>query len=350
MIAFILTCSILILIVLEWISLNSRFRRMRVQLDADMTLVEPEEIITLRYTVQNVSSLPILSAGFSLQFTDAVKLAESPEWEKRYATRDVAGLRIHHRMYLLPHRQFRGKVHLKLNDRGMHELGRYYLEMGDLLGLRQIVHSDDIGISIVCTAAAAPAELTRTLGGFLGDVSVRRFLHEDPGMISGYRDYTGREPMKQISWMATAKAGHLMVRQQDHTTDQTAMILVNMDRTGKGQMEQLMQLVRGTCELLESRKIPYALRSNGDLFSLPEGLGRTHLHTLLRRIGLSRLVGYHSFESLLQSCTEERITDTSLIILTPDPFDETVETSYQSLLDELRIHSGHPVLTLDADI
>ena len=43
------------------------------------------------------------------------------------------------------------------------------------------------------------------LSGFLGDVSVRRFIYEDPVLTTGFREYTGREPMKHISWTQSAR-------------------------------------------------------------------------------------------------------------------------------------------------
>ena len=58
---------------------------------------------------------------------------------------------------------------------------------------------------------------------------MRRFILDDPSLLVGYREYTGREPMKQISWNQTAKTGRLTVRQNDHTTDRIAMVIVNMD-------------------------------------------------------------------------------------------------------------------------
>ena len=49
----------------------------------------------------------------------------------------------------------------------------------------------------------------------------------------GYRGYTGREPLKDISWKQTAKLGELMVKNHDFTVDVDTAILVDMEPTDK---------------------------------------------------------------------------------------------------------------------
>jgi len=317
MILFVLVCSLILIAVMERLSRREDLRRLYVTFSADMDLVEPGEIITLRYTVCNTGRLPILSVGFGLQFDEAVTVREEAAWSARHVTRSLSGERVDFRFYLLPRRRFSGKLHLSLKKRGVVDLGRCYLETGDLLGLRSTVRSREIGVRIVCTAPCVPLKQPESLGGFLGNVSVRRFIHEDPSMLLGYRDYTGHEPMKQISWFQTAKAGRLTVRVNDHTVDHNVTLLVNMQAASPRISERCLSLTRTVCEFLETRKVPYALVSNGDLQSLQEGLGRGHLHFILRRIGLSRLAGYRSFSDLVNHCIAHRRGADSYIVVTP---------------------------------
>ena len=96
-------------------------------------------------------------------------------------------------------------------------MGRCYLEAGDLLGLNVSVSSTEGNKTIICTAPMAESDPpVNVLGGFLGDISVRRFIMEDPSLLVGYRDYTGYEPMKKISWIQSAKTGKLMVKHAGH--------------------------------------------------------------------------------------------------------------------------------------
>ena len=96
-------------------------------------------------------------------------------------------------------------------------------------------------------------------------------------MVLGYRDYSGREPLKQISWNQSAKVGRLIVRQNDFTTDRAAVIIVNIDPTSRKLMEHCLSMTSSVCQLLEREKIPYSMMSNGDLRTLTEGLGASHL-------------------------------------------------------------------------
>lgn len=317
MILFLLICSLIVIAVLERLSRRQSGRRLYVSFSADMDLVEPGELVTLRYTVCNTGRLPVLCVGFALQFAEAVDVREDADWTARHVTPSFSGPRVDHHFYLLPRRRFSGKLRLSLKRRGVVDLGTCYLETGDLLGLHSAVSTRDIGVRIVCTAPRLPLEQPKTLGGFLGNVSVRRFIHEDPSMLIGYRDYTGREPMKQISWFQTAKAGHLTVRVNDHTVDRNVTLLVNMQAASPRVSERCLSLTRTVCELLEAGKVPYALRSNGDLQSLHEGLGRAHLHFILRRIGVSRLAGYRSFPALVDRCIAHRRGADSYIVVTP---------------------------------
>ena len=123
--------------------------------------------------------------------------------------------------------------------------------------------------------------------------------------------------MKQISWKQTAKVGRLMVRQNDYTTDRVAVVMVNMDSSQRPQLEECLKLVRTVCEELEEKKVPYELMSNGDLLSIPEGIGRGHLFFILRRLGMSRLAGFTTFESLVERCVRRRRSNCSYIVITP---------------------------------
>ena len=317
MIIFVLICSLIVIAVLERLSRREDLRRLYVTFSADMDLVEPGEIVTLRYTVCNTGRLPLLFVGFALQFDDAVAIREDTLWTARHVTHSFSGERVDYHFYLLPRRMFSGKLHLSLKKRGVIDLGNCYLETGDLLGLQSAVRSREIGVRIVCTAPCVPLDKPETLGGFLGNVSVRRFIHEDPSMLLGYRDYTGREPMKQISWFQTAKAGQLTVRVYDHTVDHNVTLLVNMQAGNPRISERCLSLTRTVCEQLEAGKVPYALCSNGDLQSLQEGLGRSHLHFILRRIGISRLAPYRSFSALVDQCIARRRGADSYIVITP---------------------------------
>lgn len=320
MIGFILFALAATVVFLELYSLSANAARVRVDYDTDLSLVEPGEIITLRYTVQNLSALPKLYIGLSFYFSEKTRLCESESWMAANADDTIAGISFRRRLSMPPHSRFTGKVRFCLTQRGVHVIGKHYLEVGDFLGLRSKVISVDANKTIVCTARADEEEPDpQTLGGLLGEISVRRFIHEDPTLVVGYRDYTGREPMRLISWTATAKTGQLMVKELDHTVDTNVAVVVNMQDPHRKYMERCMELVRTVCDCLEARKIPYALLSNGDLGTLEEGLGKSHSFYILRKIGLSRLVAYEGFPALTDRCCADLRGSRSYIVVTPVP-------------------------------
>lgn len=60
------------------------------------------------------------------------------------------------------------------------------------------------------------------------DNIVRRWIVDDPFIMSGAREYTPRDPVNRIHWPATAKEGRLMIRKNDFTAHLSLTILLNM--------------------------------------------------------------------------------------------------------------------------
>ncbi|MBR0041091.1 MAG: DUF58 domain-containing protein [Oscillospiraceae bacterium] len=333
MITTIIFLIVVILLVIEGVSLWGNNLPLEVEFDPDTTLVEPGEIATLHYSVHNPNRLPLLFVGLCLHLAPEVTVRGDQEFSRLHVSSDYSGVRVDHHFYLPAHSTFRAKLRFSLSRRGLQQLGRYSVETGDFLGLYPIIRPDVIGKKVICTSEKCAADEPRLTGGELGEVSVRRFIMDDPTMLLGYRDYTGREPMKQISWKQTAKVGRPMVRQNDFTTDRVAVVMVNMDSSQRSALENCLKLTRTVCEQLEEAKVPYSLMSNGDLLSVPEGIGRGHLFFILRRLGLSRLAGFTSFESLVERCVRRRRSNCSYIIITP-----LLGTDGKALVDYLARH------------
>ena len=331
MILFVIVCTLLLLALFEYLSRLDSLRHLHVEFQIDSTLVEPEEEVTLRYAVYNTSRWPVSAASLSLQLDPEVQLCEDERISQRIVRQDFLGTRIDHHFYMNPYQSFKGKVRIRLRQRGVYELGRYYIESSDFMGLHPAVRQGETNLRVVCTAKRCDLPELDTEGGLLGDKSVLRFLFDDPSMIKGYREYTGREPMKQISWMQTAKTGQMIVRMNDYTVDRNVSILLNMESAPLPALEKCMELLRSVCEELEEQRVPYGLFSNGDVFSLKEGLGRNHLFYIQRRIGLSRLGSFYGFSTLVNDYIRRPRENSSCIIITPYR-SEAVEDALPRLL------------------
>lgn len=324
---------------LEYLSLRRAGGRVQSSVETDLPLCAPGEEITLRYTITNTSPLPLLYVGFSLYFDDSVTIREPEDWQAAHVIRDISGLHMEQRLRLRPHSRFTGRLRFSVGQRGLHPIGKRYLETGDYLGLRATVRSVEPDERVICTAdldESVPA--LKPLGGVLGDHSVLRFLHEDPCLVAGYREYTGREPMKQISWTQTAKIGQWMVKQQDHTAEADVTVLLNMDAGQGPAAERALATARSVCEWLEERKIPYSFRSNGDLRPTEKGLGRGHLFPILRGLGLSRLACYTGFDELAARCAADESPDRTYVVITASP--------QEAALRRLQSASDHRLVVL----
>lgn len=330
------------LLAAEIFSLVRDNRRITLRCEVNMNLTEPDEVVTLTYVVQNTSRFPMPFVSFCFHFPEQLQVQENEAWKEAHSVGGAFANMYSFDACLPPHRGLRGKLRFTLKERGLYELGKVYIETGDFLGFHSKVRSFFLPQRIVCTARALPEKpALAPLGGFLGDISVRRFILEDPSLILGYRGYTGTEPMKRISWLQTARTGQLMVKNHDFTVDTDVAVLVDLEHCQKSVAERCLSLVRNVCDLLEDLRIPYAVLSNGDLFATEKGSGRRHNFEVQRRVGLSRFVRYRSFASLAAQWNRPGFSQRGCIVIAPSAAPELTQT-----LTRLESASGTQVCLL----
>lgn len=131
--------------------------------------------------------------------------------------------------------------------RGVFEIGSSSLYGGDLFGLSSF--SLPLIQKETLTVLPGPLETedfypnSRLL---YGDILVRRFICEDPFMISGAHEYTGREPMNSIFWNASARTGRLMALNRDFTTCSRMLIMLSFQRRD----DIIAKAAESVCELM----------------------------------------------------------------------------------------------------
>lgn len=153
-----------------------------------------------------------------------------------------------------------------LPKRGVYRGGRYFIETGDFLGFRSYVRSEKLSSKItVMPRKCEDEQVIRALGGYIGDISVRRFIIKDPILNICFREYTGHEPMKMISWPQSVRAGKLMVKNNDYTVDMNVAIVLNMYTGSNAEKEKCLEIVRTVCEQIEANRVPYSFFCNGDI-------------------------------------------------------------------------------------
>lgn len=303
---------------------QKQLRHLHYSYDFDRTLAGPGEEISMTSTLENHSRFPILYAGLSEFFPSDITICSGPIHDR---TRRSRSRHPHtdYMIYLPARRAFTGRVSFSLPQRGIYTLGKYYLKCTDFLGFSGQVRSGDLDRKLVIMPERTHIpEILQSLGGYLGDVSVRRFLPEDPILTVGSREYTGHEPMKSIDWIQTARSGKLLVKQYDHTAERDAAVLLNLYGCTREEAEECLRITRTVCEELEKKRIPYAFYTNGDLHTptrdlshMTRGLGRTHFSAIMYGLGASKCHALNNFPQLVDLCARFRRTDGGCILITP---------------------------------
>lgn len=233
-------------------------------------------------------------------------------------------------VFLMPKEILSRKITACLPERGRYIFRGALIYAGDFLGLqergRQFRQTEEI---VVYPAAAKNQVLPQVLGSFLGDQSVRRFILEDPILTLGFREYTGHEPQRSISWPQSLAKGRLMVKQYDYTQDLSVTVLLNTDCGIKNYrdpqlIEEAFSLARSVCENLEAKKIRYSFLTNattagamGQWSFLPAGLGRQHFYTIMEGLGRATYDHREPCSSLLKRAERRGDQGQAHILITP---------------------------------
>jgi len=316
--------------------------------DWDRLLAEPDQPVTQSITLENHSRVAIPFVRLVLGFPSEARPVADPAWYKAHHRENILSWNAEYRMTLRGRRSMTRKISLSFGQRGAYMAGNYHLNVGDLLGFREAkCHGEGKKIVVMPHRSKQQTSLD-AVGGFLGDISVKRFILEDPVLTTGFRDYTGREPMRAISWIRTAQAGTLQVKQYDYTAERHIVVLLNTEGAEEEELEECLRLTRSVCEHLEQQKIPYGFRTNanmpgpvGKITSIMEGLGEQHLNTILYGLGCADSTCFYSFRYLTQRALKTRKSSEAYIVITPND-----KGNFNACIRELSNATGAPVCVL----
>lgn len=257
-------------------------------------------------------------------------------------------------MYLAPRQRVERRLTATMPARGRYFFQGASLQGGDFLGLSQA--EDDYPVYqelVVLPARAEYLRLRDVLGGFLGERSAQRFIMEDPILTLGYREYTGREPQKAISWAQSAHTGRLMVKKYDFTTEVSCTVLLNVEYDKNmdypyDAIEECFSIARTVCEELEAKRIKYDFFTNataagavGMWSQVNEGLGKSHLDTILEGLGRATYRATEPFVDTLGHACQTGESGRGYVIITPQEL-----PAYQPGIRKLRELRGGSTLVL----
>ncbi len=323
MIALFLVVALLVT-VLEWASIRRGFDCLEVELAFSKQLVEPGESFQLEVTLTNSrrSFFPFIRVEIPLPEGCSPDIPESRIY------RDSRGrVYVDFTTWVAPRQRMRREFPISFCERGRYLIQKLSLQGGDFLGLNT-TGSEKLLLAelVVMPREARQAAVDEALGGTLGDISVRRFLYEDPVLTVGYRDYTGREPFKMISWTQAARTGKLMVKQYDYTAEASACVILHIPEQPeeKEVLEECYCLARTICRELEEKRISYAFCTNsltiGDFDSfrmVSKGLGERHFLHIMEGLGRAEPQARQSCEELLRQAAMGSEETKSFLFITP---------------------------------
>lgn len=320
-------------------------------------LVEPEEPFSWTTSIQNRKRMMVPYLKLKELVPEGLLYADSqiPVLEGKSSVAQSV-------LYLAGRQETQVSRNVILKSRGRYFFRGASVEAGDFLGMDTLLKKyQELEEIVVKPLRYKNTELDFMLGGFLGEYAVRNSLLEDPVLSIGFREYTGREPFRSISWTQSAKYGRLLVKQFECTADLSCQILLNMDcgrnyADGKEEqtgilMERSFSIVRSVCEKLEQKKIPYGFMTNGIIAGavgkwkqVEEGLGGGHLETVLEGLGRMTHERQEDMDDFIGRVRKGIHGAESFILVTPVR-EERILTLVQGLEERV----GKKVLLLCAD-
>lgn len=230
--------------------------------------------------------------------------------------------------WLKPHQTLEKHIPVSIDRRGRYLLRELTVYGGDFLGINEQVRSYKRMNEVIVYPREAPSgKIDKVFGGFLGDISVSRFIFEDPVLTLGYREYTGREPMKMISWTQSARSNGLMVKKYDYTLEPSVSVALNIatDIPGSEEdIEKCFSIARTVCHKLEDQGIKYDFRMNSVMIGamtfrcyVTEGLGKRHFYTILESLGRASYTVTCPSEEIVDLAVRNTGSSHGIIFITP---------------------------------
>lgn len=320
-------------LILNALSEKYAFRGVTFKRELSKKIVEIGEEIGIKVSVSNKKLFPITFLQIIQNIPENTNLKERHiNIDKEKSWREIT-------TSVLPYQRV-NRVYKDFYDkRGVVNFRDVTLKIGDLLGLK--VFSKNIELFQQIVVLPKPINLQETIlpyGDYYGEISVKRWIIDDPVLTVGIKEYTGFEPQKDIHWPLSLKHGSLMVKKYDYTTDNKVMIILNIEtdkpfhtNIDAEKIEKVISIVRSIGEELEMTGIPYGLVSNTFLINNGEsrnvikpGWGGNHLISFLETLGRMNYGIECGFEETLEKILSERSNMGTFIMVTPKVLKEYI--------------------------
>ncbi|OPA80051.1 hypothetical protein BVG16_04685 [Paenibacillus selenitireducens] len=238
---------------------------------------------------------------------------------------------------LKPYTQIVRRHDITVNARGIYHLQSATMTAGDVFGVFDSVRMIPLDLELtVFPEIIAMRDIPFSNKSWIGDITVRRWMLEDPFWKSGVRPYLPGDSLKSVHWKATARTNQLQVHQFDYTADRKLMILVNFETTERmwskvtrpEAVERALSYAASIANVTVTQGIETGFACNGTTKSLqkgqavilPPGAGSHHLTNMFETMAQLELELSSSFHTFLESWEDSSGTD--FILITPIPLIE----------------------------
>ena len=223
---WLLVIVIIIALLAEWVSLRRSSVQLHYRLEPSVRSVEPGEEFKLCSVIENATKYNIPYLMLREYLPGDIDILNSGE-----LTLFCSGGRCIHQsaVFIKKHQRIKRSIRVRFHERGIYNFNHADLKIGDFLGFAETEKSVDQHRSVVVyPRRLSDSRLEQILSNIFGEISVRSFLYEDPMLVMGYRDYTGREPLRSISFTMSAKRNQLTVKEFDHTREEMVDVVFDV--------------------------------------------------------------------------------------------------------------------------
>ncbi|MDP4093331.1 MAG: DUF58 domain-containing protein [Bacillota bacterium] len=215
--------------------------------------------------------------------------------------------------------------------RGLFTIENVTFVWGDLLGTSNSSAAKSVKSSLMVYPSPVNLEnILVPLNYLQGDTIVKRLIIDDPFLVSGIREYSGYDPMNRIHWQATAKAGRLMVKKNDFTSQHKIQVILNIQSSeyefdevfDKPMIELGIKVAATVFDRAHRLGIPISFNCNGCLYDTPDKTiqtdieaGNQHFQRLMKILAMLELKKVVDFDNFI-SDFENRSGDSEIIVIT----------------------------------
>ena len=346
---------ILVALALQWYSLRNAgdFRNIRYECKPSVRACEPGDVFLVHSNLSNTDNRASAELYIEEHFPQQLIVKEA----ERY---NVVELHNDYRIYrssavIGARKQIRRCLRASIDQRGEYCFSDADFYTGDFLGLNLIYcrKENDARIVIYPKRIENDAFL-KSFSNAMEEIARKKQLLEDTISVCGYDPYTGREPMRQISWTQSAVRRELIVKRFDPVWKQSVRIVLDVQFHGEPEYNQLRRelcfsIARTVCEELEQQQIGYRLITNAALssgiscFQSEGGMGGSY-RKILYALGAAKGDAVCSLhETMSIACADTARQE--LIVLIAARQDEKVARE----VAKAKAYAGAQIVTLFAD-